>query len=466
MKIFFVISYSLLAFFSIGQELNPNLIRIVEKIEKTNSFYSNLTCRYFEYTEQCEYFDLLCLNSTAEELLTLLKHENSIIKGYASFALLNKNYNDLTEILSLFLQSKEQCMTRSGCVGMPTYLARSFYRQVIYQSRNVNLTEEDSIYYANQIQKMDSLVLYKDKSNLLLQIVLERSPQNPRHYERIKYLAFKKKNQDAIISLARYQREDDIENFKKLKKRAFPAIAEFPHEDFWNFVYSYSKTNTSEDFIRAVSAFKNLEAAKILTEMLEKIKKEEVYFLTEVLTENYCFEYSNLILKIWTHHQITNGKSIDHVIENVPYQSADAFVEGLLASEKYQILVFNSEYESKEQALPKILENIKETKPEMLLSICKKNIHTSSYSDLKSFLDIVQENQLTEASEDIVSKLHKVTSPYDTYHLVRVLLSITNSTNRQMIAQIVASKKFNWDQHNWKPSFKKLFDTYEIEFNF
>ncbi|MGB3181151.1 MAG: hypothetical protein WBB45_07155 [Cyclobacteriaceae bacterium] len=206
-----------LAFQTLGQNIRPEIKKLAHKIEKYNELESEHVGHAGVTTDQYRNFKKLRDKATYDELLQLLKYKNSVVKGYSSWSLADKKYPDLVDIFAEFLRTGESVITQHGCIVSEGDLASEFYNRVFYQHFHNGLSVEDSLFFQSQIQQLDSVVLYSDKDSYLLSLALLNNNGNPKNYERIRYLAFKKKNTAAIQALAIYEKNQDIEDFKNLK---------------------------------------------------------------------------------------------------------------------------------------------------------------------------------------------------------------------------------------------------------
>lgn len=219
MKKFIVLLIIILFCFQVsGQKIRPEIKRLVNKIEKYNVLESKHVGEAGETTKQFRNFERLREKASYDELLLLLKHNNSVIKGYSSWALVDKMYPNLSEILYEFIRTEEVVISMDGCIQMEQKLTTSFYDRVYYQHFYNKLSIKDSIFFQSQIKKLDSVILYTKKPHYLLYYALSNNNANPNHYDRIRHLAFNNKYVSAIEALAVYNKKEDIEDIKKKLK--------------------------------------------------------------------------------------------------------------------------------------------------------------------------------------------------------------------------------------------------------
>ena len=78
-------------------------------------------------TIQYKNFIKLRAKATTKELLLLLKHKNSVVKGYASMALADMKYPKLYDIITPFLESRETVETQNSDIVSNQELSEIFY---------------------------------------------------------------------------------------------------------------------------------------------------------------------------------------------------------------------------------------------------------------------------------------------------------------------------------------------------
>ena len=455
-----IIFCSLTAF---GQKIQPEIKKLAKKIEK----YNELESEYVNYagitTDQYRNFEKLRDKATIEELLLLLKHKNSVVKGYASWALADKMYPEMAEIFAKFLKTGETVANQHGCIMSEDDLATEFYDRVFYQHFQNKLSVTDSIFFQSQILQLDSVILYRKRKHYLLERVLSNNDANPNTYERIKQLAKRKKNSYAIIALAKYGKQSDIPFIIKQGKASFSAISVFPDKEFWEFLLSYKSKEKSLNYFLAISSYKNDNALSVLNDIYINCNSNQVSELDEALIVNYCPLFQDLILQIWEEHKTIDVSITKRLINDCPKKSSKAFADGLLSDKKFNFIELDYNYGVSRLILPLMLQHISKYNSELMLSICNKNILTSGFTKLKSFLDIIKKNEITQTSNVLIQSLKERKQAFDIFHITETLLSFNNIETKKQITKILITNQKNWDWGNWSDHFRKLFKEFNIK---
>jgi len=288
------------------EKTKPEIEQLVQLLEKCNILEYEHVGMDGHTTVQYKNYIKLREKATIKELLSLLRHRNSVVKGYASMALADRKYPKLYEIITPFLESGETVETQSADMVFDQELTEILYYRVFNQNDNIKSTIKDNLFFSLQSQKLDSVIICSKKSKgSLLEVALENSNINPNLYTRIKELSLQK-NKYAITALAKYKKQEDIPLLIGLGENSLLAISYFPDKGFWNFLLKYKESNKSLDYFMAIASYRNMNAEKLLSDIYSTCDSIAINSLVEALIKNYCVIYQSLILKIWE-----NSKTID-----------------------------------------------------------------------------------------------------------------------------------------------------------
>src|ERR1035437_3174260 len=366
--------------------IRPEIEKLVQQIEKSNTLKYDHVGLDGHTPVLYKSFIKLRDKATNEELLLLLKRKNSVVKGYASMALADKKYPKLYEIITPFIESREIVETQKSDMETKEELAEVFYFWVYYQNNINKLSSKDSLFFMKQSQKIDSVIICSNKSTgFLLEVALENTNVNTSIYLRVKELALKK-NKYAIITLAKYKKQEDIPLLIGLGENSLLAISYFPDKAFWNFLLKYKESKRSLDYFMAIASYKNKKAEELLNKIYPTCDSIAIISLDEALIHNYCIIYQDLILKIWVDSKTIDLSGAIKLINECPNKSSLSFAKGLLNNKANNFLEFDSNYGTKDSIMPLLLKNIAKYNKGLLLNICNKNIATTEFMDLASIL--------------------------------------------------------------------------------
>lgn len=224
---------------SINLDTLPDLKKIVDGIEKRNSVESSHIGEGGSPSAQYAKYEQLKKIATVEQLTALTSHKNSAVRCYAFQALAYKKANNVFTVLLNHLHDTSPVYTQSGCIGM-TYFTGDYFIDVV----TPNYIDFD-VYKLSQKERqtLDSILLY-DKSIILSSKsgVLERLKLTEGDYKRIRELVVSDRNESALRTLAKYQKQNDkelIASFFKddnTQSSALYAVREFPDDYFYPYI--------------------------------------------------------------------------------------------------------------------------------------------------------------------------------------------------------------------------------------
>jgi hypothetical protein len=393
---------------------------------------------------------------TIPELLSLLNHKNSVVKGYASWALADRKYTKLYEILNVFLKSGETVSSKSADQINQNDLSAEFYSRVYYQNIYNKLTSSDSVFFCRSVEKMDSLILFSSLKTDLINVVLEHNNAKPSTYNRVKELAVEKNVPSAIVALAEYKQQKDIPTIISFGERSFSAISVFPDQAFWNLLLSYRDKIRTQEYFQAISSYKTKNSNEVLNEIYSSCDSIQINHLDEALIKNYNFIYQDLILKIWANYKTIDLTGTKKLLSDCPEKASLPFSIGLSNKKRYNLLELDYNYGTADSILPLMIENVAYYQKAKILEICKNNIQVTSFMDLVAFLNFVKKNKITGTIETLLSRLKTKNYPFDIFEITETLLSFKNSDVNKELKTILTNNRNVWDSGNWSESFQTL----------
>lgn len=178
---------------------------------------------------QYKRFEILKKVTSTRKLKKLFKnHPSRAVKCYSFWALLDRNEEvNLFELLESELSDERKVSTMFGCIISQTTVTDF----LIQMSREyLNVIENETL---------DSLIIYSDNNLSSREYLLSTINPTKDYYDRIKELVLGKSSQTAIIALAKFRNENDInlllnELRDTLKEKYYTllSIKNFPHNIF------------------------------------------------------------------------------------------------------------------------------------------------------------------------------------------------------------------------------------------
>ncbi len=248
---------------------------IIADIAMKNEVHEMFVGRFMDVSDQYFLYKKLTDLCTEEELIELVNnHKNTVVRCYASWGLIDKEYKDLPKILNDFLE-KDSVVTNVGSVAIPNESSIVFYYHY-WQNIEVYNRSKDEI-----LTQLDSVILYAENSPWRLQRkAFENRTYNGDYMKQIAFLAFEKEDYYALKYLFDWNRAD---YFKELEK----SISSFCKNT--NF-----KGNI-DIYYEVIKMLFDLNTIQTKLVALEKLEKDD--FWKNVYEESFLslFERKNVI---------------------------------------------------------------------------------------------------------------------------------------------------------------------------
>lgn len=220
---------------------------VVLKISKINGYENGVLAKGQIKSANFENFKELKSLASTKDLVLLTKNKNNVVTLYAAIALLEKNYSDIDKIFLDFLNNrKSKVGTQNGCVISKEIIAVPFYRNYFFSEK-----KEEKL-----LRKLDSLVLYNTSEEELLRYAF-KNRLYPSHFKKqIEKLAFKSKNEDAILYLSNWHKGD----YSLALQNEFKDLLKKDSLNYYQF----------ETYIRELVRFNNISNNDFIKKTLKK----------------------------------------------------------------------------------------------------------------------------------------------------------------------------------------------------
>jgi hypothetical protein len=156
--------------------------------------------------QQYDYFSQLQKKATKDELTELTNHPNGVVRCYSFWALTYDSSINLFPIVVRHIMDDANVNTQFGCIGSSEKVGDFFINLVTPNYVDVNSKKFDS----SQFTIIDSILIYTPNNLYSKQEAISRAKPTEKFYLRARALVIKDKNQEALVTLAKYQREQDI----------------------------------------------------------------------------------------------------------------------------------------------------------------------------------------------------------------------------------------------------------------
>lgn len=231
---------------SSGQQLE----NILKEIRATNEVHCEGIGFAGEKSKQYINYENLAKIATIADLLELTNDSNGVVNCYATWALMEKHYNEVPTIFSKSLRNNKEIAVFCGCEKYPSTLSEEIY----FRYRSLKGRDE------TVMRAIDNLVLYSDNSGWLpVHFALESRVYPPVYNKRLEHLAFKMLNRDAIFYLKMHLAHSYQSKIKS-------ALLQYLHKT------DFSKTGTTDyfDIVAALLEYRDKNVNKIIFNKLKK----------------------------------------------------------------------------------------------------------------------------------------------------------------------------------------------------
>jgi len=307
---------------------------IVAKIEKENMLMGSAVGNTGVRPKQFDNFTELQRTATKFELQELTNHPNGVVRCYSFWALTYDRSINLLPIIIKHIPDDENVSTMFGCIVSGEKVGDFFINLVTPNYVDINSKKLDS----SQFATIDSILIYTSNNLYSKQEAISRAKLTERFYLRARHLVIKDKNQEALVTLAKYRKEQDIPLILKNKVGNKPddgyfftyrAISEFPHPNFFSFLEQNLKQTLNDDhystewreLYKAVASFRTNTALQLLKVPFtqtkhENIRQYHIDFIFGAVQDFYTPIYDELLWTMWE-----NEKKISTKVFNLLYST-------------------------------------------------------------------------------------------------------------------------------------------------
>ncbi|MCR5889871.1 hypothetical protein LRS06_19260 [Hymenobacter sp. J193] len=452
---------------ALAQQLPSGIQRLVSKIKQKNELKSEFV-GYAAVTPE-QYHDFIALRDSAslEVLLRLTRHHNAVVRGYAGWALADRQYAGLPTLFTYFLQHPRKVKTMHGCIGGNNELASEFYFRVVNYGLRQARTHPDSVFYAGQLAQLDSILLYHHPRHRLADYALKRNAANPRRYQIIKTIYQQDSSSTALTALAEYHRPEDVALLQQAGFSAFAGITRFPDSAFWPLLTSVDlqvfagKDNLNasfylSDYYRALASYQDERSAAFIRGLYQHQPVPRPAKLVVVLTETNNPVYHDILLDLWVTDKMMLVPAVQATSAAQPEAAAQAFAKGMLSSVPYSEDDPSSDYRFDSEIIPLMLHHLERYNAAAIPAICNYNVLTADFLALEKFLDYVQSKRIQVCKPAIMTRLQGPNSAFNMFHLTQAALAYNDPALKPELQRLLTEKQKDWDQYNWSSSFRKL----------
>jgi hypothetical protein len=475
MKMLLSIIFLFITLISSGQSLyDKNSIsnktkKIVNKIIKINELMDSAVYGSGIRPKQWDNFEELKNVATKNELIVLTNHPNGVVRCYSFWALTSRKDVNLFSFVKDHLTDDELVNTQFGCIGGKEMVGDFFIQQISIDESDL----ETSTLNINEYKELDSLLIYKPNKLASQYYAILRAEPTEMLYPKIKELVVNKNNPSALITLAKYQKTEDIEtikNFKEITKDeedgyiyTYRAISEFPRLEFLqlleeNLKKTLDKTHYSNEWrelYRTIASFKNIKALELLkipftNVQHQNIKKYHISFVFQAISEFNDPIYDELLWKIWEEEKFkTIGlKSYKYLLNQNSSKAYELtkreFIDDYQVQKSDFIPNLNN-IENSDVYYDYLLNIIKANDKEFYNYIINQKIENENVNDLPLYTSKVNKQKIFIKS--LFNRIEKDSNAHVYLNIIKTLIEFKDENINKEILEV--RKRNNSMNENW-----------------
>jgi len=437
--------------------------QIVSKIEKENMLMGSAVGNGGVRPKQFDNFTEIQKVATKSELLELTNHPSGVVRCYSFWALTYDNSNDLLPILIKHISDDENVSTMFGCIVSGEKVGDFFINLATPHCVDLNSKKLTSVEYGY----LDSVLIYTPNKLYAKENAIKRAKLNEPFYERVRELVLKENNQSALVTLAKFRREQDIPLIlnNKLKGErydllffTFKAISEFPDVAFlpllkkslYEAIKKGAWSTEWRELYKAIASFKNDTALQLLKipftqTKYSDIRQYHIDFIFGAIQELYAPIYDELLWAMWENERKINTKVFNLLFLKNPekaFQLAKMTIQN--AADFY--LLNTEDYSENEEAPVNLLEVMLDTvlarDKSYAIELINKNIKEINVHQFPTFADKALKIRDTSFISSLFDRLRTETNPHIYLKATKVLIAFKD---RQINRRIIEVSKTNPD---------------------
>ena len=434
---------------------------IVTKIEKENMLMGSAVGNGGVRPKQFDNFTELQRASTKSELLELTNHPNAVVRCYSFWALTYDTSINLLPIIIKHIPDNENVRTMFGCIVSGENVGDFFINLVTPNYVDINSKKVDS----SQFAIIDSILIYTPNNLYAKQKAISRAKLTERFYIRARDLVTKDNNQEALVTLAKYQKEQDIPLILKNKIGNKPddgyfftyrAISEFPHPDFFPLLEKNLKQTLNDDHFstewrelyKAIASYENNKAVELLTIPFTQVKHENIreYHIDFVFGAMQKFQsplYDDLLWNMWTNEKKISPEVFKYLSIKNPKKAFDLTKQALQSPEDFDFTNDMNDYENmgnSENLLETMLELALNQNRAFAIKVINRNLLNEDISTFQFFAAKAAQIKDTSFVGQLFIRLEKDDNPHIYLRAAEALIEFNNKDINKRIAD---TKKIN-----------------------
>lgn len=428
----------------------------VNKIESINILMSSHVGGAGMRPEQWNNFLELKQTATDEELTALTNHSNGVVRSYAFWALLFLNNSNVIDIVKKHLNDDELIETLIGCDLSEQMVGDVFIQTMLQQKHN----KESFQINAKQLQELDSLLIYESNNLASRFDAISRAKPTEQLYPKIRELVLKENNPNALVTLAKYQKEQDIDIIKNFIDNSeyredkfyftYEAMLEFPRKEYLPILERNLKATFDDiDFsvewrvlYKVIASFKTEKSLALLKMPLnevsdKRLRKYHIDFIFDAILEFQSAIYDDLFWELWEKEHKRTLRLYKYLLLKNPVSMYE--LTKMELSEGYQIqktdFIPNLEnIEDSDNYYEYLINILLANDKEFANSVIVQQIGTANAHNLPFFTSKVNKQKMFV--EPLFKRLEIADNPHIYLNIIKTLIEFKDKSINKRIVEV------------------------------
>jgi hypothetical protein len=430
--------------------------QIVSKIAKENILMGSAVGNAGVRPKQFDNFTELQKVATESELIELTNHPNGVVRCYSFWALTYDTSINLLPILITHISDDENVSTMFGCIVSSEKAGDFFIDLATPQYVDLNSKKLTT----TQFEYLDSMLIYTPNNLYAKENAISRAKKNETFYAKARQLVLEESNQSALVTLAKFRKEQDIPlilNNKLKGKRydqlffTYKAISEFPNNAFLPLLKTSLKEAIDKgawstewrELYKAIASFKNDTALQLLKTPFtqtkhENIRQYHIDFIFAAVQEFYTPIYEELLWAMWENEKKINTKVFNLLFPKNPEKAFQLTKKTIQNADDFYYL--NTSYSEDEETpvnlLDVMLDTVLNKDRPYAIELINKNIRKINVHQFPTFADKALKIKDTSFITSLFDRLKTENNPHIYLKATQVLIAFKDKDISRRIVEV------------------------------
>jgi hypothetical protein len=415
-----------------------------------------------ERPEQYDNFTELQKTATNKELTELTNHPNGVVRCYAFWALSYDSSAILFPIVLKHLTDTTLVKTQFGCIGGREKVGDFFINVVTPQYVDLDSKKLNDA----ELAALDSMLVYTPNTLYAKDKAIDRVKPTEQLYSKIRELVIQENNQLALVTLAKFQKEQDIPLILKNKEGnkaddgfyfMYKAISEFPNIVFLPLLKknlhetlddSHYHTEWSELY-RAIASYQNETSVQLLEVPFTQLKYQGIreyhmQYIFGAIQSFYTPLYDKLLWRMWANEKLVNPEVFKTLYMRDSEKAFQLTKQTIEHADDFYYLVIGNYWNEKETQVNLIdimLDTIISKDHALAVRLINENIRQINVHEFPTFADKAFELKDTSLVSALLARLATEDNPHIYLKAAEVLIAFRDKAINRKITNVYRKNK-------------------------